>query len=204
MSVCFVALGDSFTAGTGVAEEERWADRLARGLGAGGEVVYRNLACDGATSADVLAQVPDALQLEPDLVTVVCGANDVLRSVRPDLDGFALRFAAILDSLRDAVPGVLLLTATVPERWRFLELRPRTLARVSGGLRAVNAAIREAAGERGIPCLEVVGQPGLDDPDNFCEDGLHPSELGHARVAGAFGTLLAERARDAAGAEGER
>ena len=32
-----------------------------------------------------------ALQLEPDLVTVVCGANDVLFSVRPDAEAYARR-----------------------------------------------------------------------------------------------------------------
>ena len=53
------------------------------------DFVYRNLAVDGATSADVLDQLGEALQLEPDLVTVVCGANDVLFSVRPDLDAYA-------------------------------------------------------------------------------------------------------------------
>lgn len=190
---CYVALGDSFTAGTGVPAEARWADRLARSLRDRNRgLVYRNFAAEGATSADVLEQVGRALQLEPDLVTVICGANDVLRSVRPDLDGFEARLAEIFDRLREVMPVGLLLTSTVPERWRFLALRPRTQRRVVTGLRAVNEQIRAIAEARGIPCLEVTGHPGLDDPANFSPDGLHPSPLGHARVARAFEQLLRE------------
>jgi len=47
----YVALGDSFTAGTGCDPGLGWADRLARALPDG--AVYRNLAKHGATSADV-------------------------------------------------------------------------------------------------------------------------------------------------------
>jgi lysophospholipase L1-like esterase len=190
--LCYVALGDSFTAGKGCAPGERWADRLAAGLGMLHSAVgYYNLATDGATSADVLErQVGEALQLEPDLVTVICGANDVLSSVRPDADGYRRRLAAILDGLRAGLPRVAILTATSPEGWRFLELRPRTRARVMRGIRAINTATRAVARERGIPCLDVVNHPGLDEPENFSPDGLHPSPSGHARAAVEFARAL--------------
>jgi lysophospholipase L1-like esterase len=188
----FAALGDSFTAGTGSPPEARWADRLARSLGQdGGELLYRNLASEGATSAKVLGQVAPALQIEPDLVTVICGANDVLLSARPDLDAFSVRLAAIFDQFLTAMPDPLLLTATVPERWVFLGLGPRTARRVEEGIRRLNEQIREIAGRHAVPCLEVVGHPGLDDPENFNPDGLHPSPLGHARAAREFERLLA-------------
>src|SRR5438093_870641 len=146
--LCYVALGDSFTAGKGCAPAERWADRLATGLGMlHSPVGYYNLATDGATSADVLErQLGEALQLEPDLVTLMCGANDVLSSVRPDADGYRGRLAAILDGLRAGMPRAAILTATTPEGWRFLELRPRTRARVMRGIRGVNAAQRRDLG----------------------------------------------------------
>jgi lysophospholipase L1-like esterase len=80
----YVALGDSFTAGTG---EEPWPDQVARGLGPG--LSYTNLAVFGATSADVEeGQLERALELGPDLVSLICGANDVLESVRPDPEEF--------------------------------------------------------------------------------------------------------------------
>ena len=81
----YVALGDSFTAGTGCPPGEAWPDRLASGAARAQPVglAFRNLAVEGATSAQVLEQLPEALELEPDLVTVVCGANDVLRHHPP-------------------------------------------------------------------------------------------------------------------------
>jgi lysophospholipase L1-like esterase len=191
---CFAALGDSFTAGTGCPPGTRWPDLLAESLRAdGSELAYLNLAWEGATSADVLRQVEVALQSEPDLVTVVCGANDVLESPRPDLDRFAERLGSIFDSLLSTLPSTLLLTATVPEQWRFLQLGPRTTRRVRNGIAQVNEHIRELAAQRTIPYLEVVGHPGLDEPQNFSSDGLHPSPLGHAHAAREFQRLLARQ-----------
>jgi lysophospholipase L1-like esterase len=187
----YAALGDSFTAGTGCAPGEGWADILAERLGSGvHDFAYRNLAFDGATSSDVLEQLGPALQIEPDLVTVVCGANDVLFSVRPDPGAYARRLAAIFRRLRDPLPSVRIVTATAPERWDFLELGPRTQARLARGIVHFNAATRTVARAYGIPCLEVAGHPGLSDPSNFIADGLHPSARGHEQAAAAFGALL--------------
>ena len=82
--------------------------RAARGRAARAQpaLELRNLAVDGATSDEVLEQLPEAIELEPDLVTVVCGANDVLRSTRPDAERYARRLALIFGRLRGACPGV--------------------------------------------------------------------------------------------------
>ena len=63
-----------------------------------------NLAFDGATTVDVLAALDRAVLLRPDLVSVVCGANDVLGSTRPDLDGLAVRLEAVFSGLAGARP----------------------------------------------------------------------------------------------------
>jgi lysophospholipase L1-like esterase len=180
----YVALGDSFTAGADSAEGERWADRIAAALRAPNpELVYRNLAIDGATSEAVLEQVPAAIELRPDLVTVICGANDVLLTTRPDVAGYEERFDAILSRLREELPGAAVLTATAPEIWHFMELRPRTKARLVKALSDLNAATRRIAASRSVPCLNVAGHPALTERANFSADGLHPSALGHERAA---------------------
>jgi lysophospholipase L1-like esterase len=192
----YVAMGDSFTAATGCPPGEGWADRLAASLRERrADLVYRNLARHGATSAEVADQLGPALQLEPDLVTVICGANDVLESVRPDLDAYAARLARIFDRIAEVLPGCVVITATAPERWRFLELRPRTRRRVQESLRTVNGHVRSISASRGIPCLDVADHPGLNDPGNFSADGLHPSPLGHERAAHAFEQLLRDHSR---------
>jgi lysophospholipase L1-like esterase len=188
---CYVALGDSFTAGTGSPDGLGWTDRIAASLRGRHEgFVYRNLAADGATSADVLAQLGDGLQLEPDLVTVICGANDVLKSTRPDASLYERRLTTIFERLMDAGPRVIVITATSPERWDFVPLGPRTQARVEAGMRRFNDVTREVAEAHGVPCLDVADHPGLRDRENFAADGLHPSIQGHARAARAFAGLL--------------
>jgi lysophospholipase L1-like esterase len=39
----------------------------------------------------------------------------------------------------------------------------------------------------------VAGHPGLSNSENFSDDGLHPSTLGHTRAAEGFAALLADR-----------
>jgi lysophospholipase L1-like esterase len=197
---CYVALGDSFTAGTGCDPGERWADRFAAALRARHlGLTYRNFAKHGATSEEVLEQVGPAIQLEPDLVTVICGANDVLQSVRPDVEASATALAEILDRLRSALPGVAILTATAPESWSFLDLGPRTEARVRRGIVRLNGAMKAVCARRGVPCLDVTGHPGLDDASNFAADGLHPSADGHRRAS----VEIARACRDSFGIESE-
>jgi lysophospholipase L1-like esterase len=187
----YAALGDSFTAGTGCEPGESWADRLAALLAQDEPgLAYRNIAFEGATSADVVEQVGPALQIEPDLVTVVCGANDVLFSVRPDPQSYARRLAAIFRRLRSALPAVRIVTATAPERWDFIDLGPRTRSRLECGIVRFNAATRVVARAYEVPCLEVAGHPGLSDAQNFIADGLHPSARGHEYAAIGFGRLL--------------
>ncbi len=179
----YVALGDSFTAGRESIEALRWADRLAEWLRAANpELSYANFAVDGATSAEVLEQVPRGLALEPDLVTVICGANDILLTSRPDVTGYEERFSLILEQLREGAPGAAILTTTAPETWHFLELRPRTKARLVKALADLNAVTRSVAARHAVPCLNVAGHPGLTDPANFSADGLHPSSQGHERA----------------------
>ncbi|HEY8001620.1 MAG: SGNH/GDSL hydrolase family protein [Vicinamibacteria bacterium] len=187
----YAALGDSFTAGTGCEPGECFADRLATRLAAGCPgFEYRNFGVEGATSEQVLDQLAPALRFGPDLATVVCGANDVLFSVRPDAEAYARRLTAIFKVLRESAPKARILTATAPERFDFLELGPRTRARLERGIVAFNAATREVAATLAVPCLEVADHPGLAEPGNFVADGLHPSADGHDQAATGFARLL--------------
>src|SRR4051812_9163316 len=124
-----VALGDSFSSGAADSDVRGFADRLAQLLGA---PEYRNLAVAGARTIDVVhQQLLPAVALEPDAVTVVCGANDALLSTRPDVRAHAAGLDRAFSTLRLALPGVRIATATSPDPARFLGLRPRSAARVS-------------------------------------------------------------------------
>jgi lysophospholipase L1-like esterase len=189
----YVALGDSFTSGL-AAGQPRWPDEVARGLGA--DTRYENLAWVGATSADVEEkQLVRALELEPDVVTLVCGANDVLESVRPDSRAYAERLSRMFGRLRSEAPRAAVVTATYPDISRFLDLRPRSRARVEKGMRLFNDASREVAEAHGIVLLEGFDHPAARERATFAADGFHPSEEGHRQAAREFLRALGARAR---------
>jgi len=189
----YVALGDSFTAGL-VDGEPRWADEVAKALGPGTR--YENLAWVGATSSDVeRVQLERALSLDPDVVTLVCGANDVLDSVRPDPTAYGERLARMFARLRSEAPRAAVVTATYPDISRFLDLRPRSRARVEKGMRFFNAACRRVAEAQGVALLEGFDHPAADDRETYADDGFHPSPGGHRRAAAAFLRALRTRFR---------
>jgi len=194
----YVALGDSFTAGLEPGKE-RWPDRLAAALGP--DVRYENLAVVGATSEDVeREQLSRALALDPDLITLVCGANDVLESTRPDPSAYRVRLGRMFARVRDEAPGAQLVTATYPDLSRFLELRPRSRERVERGMRAFNAACRAVAERHGALLLEGFHHPDAARRGTFAEDGFHPSAEGHRKAAAEFMRALRDRLRPREGA----
>lgn len=189
-SPCFVAIGDSFTAGTDPAAPA-FPDLVAAQLPGWR---YENLAVGGARARDVRAgQVDLALALRPDLVSVICGANDVVRTTRPDVEGFVADFEEILLRLRSALPAASIVTATYPSVAQFLPLRARTRARVTSGLTAVNATIRSASARRGAVCIELADHPGRGERANYAADGFHPSARGHRHAAAAFAACLRDQ-----------
>jgi lysophospholipase L1-like esterase len=188
----YVAMGDSFTAGL-VPGQPRWPDEIARELGP--QVRYENLASVGATSEQVEAeQLVRAIELEPDLVTLVCGANDVLESTRPDSRAYAERLGRMFRRLRREAPHAEIMSATYPDISRFLDLRPRSRARVEKGMQLFNEASRAVAQSHGVVLLEGFDHPAAAERGTFAEDGFHPSEEGHRRAAYEFLRALKARA----------
>jgi lysophospholipase L1-like esterase len=187
----YVAMGDSFTAGTDPSVP-RWADELARSLGG----PYVNLAEVGATSEQVeLEQLEQALALSPDVVTLVCGANDVLYNTRPDADAYADRLSRMFARLRREQPDVMILTATYPDISQFLDLRPRSRIRVERGMKRFNAACRAVALRHRVVLLEGFDHPVTATPTAFAEDGFHLGEEGHRAAAREFLRALRNRLR---------
>jgi lysophospholipase L1-like esterase len=190
----YAALGDSFSAGTSE-DYVPWPELTTRGLRERGEdVELHNFAVVGATCAEVVGdQLEPALELQPGLVTVICGANDVLLSVKPDIEAFEECFATLLERLRGGLPDATLITATYPDPGRFADLGPRTRKRVVEGIDRVNEAIRKEAETHDVLCLAFAEHPGVSDPSNVGKDGFHPSPVGHHRAAKAVLEALAHQ-----------
>ncbi|MDN4173394.1 SGNH/GDSL hydrolase family protein [Nocardioides sp. SOB77] len=117
----YVAIGDSFTEGVGDPDPTRpnglrgWADRVAEALAAREpDFGYANLAIRGRKLAGILReQVEPALALEPDLVTVYAGANDIVRP-KVDLDALAEQYDEAVGRLAASGARIVLFTAFDP------------------------------------------------------------------------------------------
>jgi lysophospholipase L1-like esterase len=186
----YVALGDSQTEGVGDelypdGVERGWADRFAELLAVTNpQLLYANLAVRGRRIADVHEQqLAAALALEPDLVSVVAGINDVIRP-RFDLDAALRHMDEMQRDLRAA--GTTVLTNTFPDLSAFIpvaRLLRKRLVRFNAGLRAI-------AARRGALLLDAEQTALAADPRLWCDDRLHLNPDGHRQLAFAMAGAL--------------
>src|SRR5215471_1205576 len=186
----FAALGDSITLGLGDpvpgGEWRGWAVFLAEGL-PGGQL--HNLATTGAQAADVeRSQLPRALELRPDVASVVVGINDTLRrGFDPARVHDAL--AHVVGSLSAA--GAVVLTMRLPDPGRMLGM-PTALARPLGGrIRELNQIMDQLAAQFGTLHFDAAEDSQVYDRCMWSVDRLHPSERGHRHIACRFHDQLA-------------
>lgn len=186
----YVAIGDSLSEGVG---DEPWPDGTLRGwtdrlaelvVRHHGSVDYANFAVRGYRSRQVLeTQVTRALALEPDVVTVTAGMNDLLRP-RFDVDQLRQQLVGIVRPFTRV--GTRVLVVPIPD------LRAISPAgRVLGARRAaLNEIYRHLAEHHGMePPAETKGTI-FEDVRAWADDRLHLSPLGHERLALAAASSL--------------
>ena len=186
----FAALGDSITLGVGDPAPgggwRGWAAFLAEGL-PGGRLV--NLAANGARAADVeRTQLPRALELRPDVASVVVGVNDILRA------GFdAARIQAALAHVAGSLTaaGAVVLTMRLPDPGMMLGLPPALARPLARRLQLINEAADQVAEQFGTVHFDVAADLAAYDRRMWSADRLHPSERGHRYIAGRFHDQLA-------------
>ena len=185
----YVALGDSQTEGLldpdGRGGYRGWADRFAELLATGDpHVAYANLAVRGKLIGEIHAeQLAAALELRPDLATVMGGLNDLLRPGF-DPDAAVAHLDAMLAALREA--GATVLTNTFPA----LEQIAPVLRRLAPRVQAFNEGIREVAARRGALLVDFAARGVGTDPRIWSPDRIHANPVGHALIAAAFADTL--------------
>jgi acyl-CoA thioesterase-1 len=179
MALRYVALGDSYTIGTGVQRADRWPDRLVAALGPAEPTLalVANLAVNGYTTDDLIRhELPALDQLRPEFISVLIGVNDVVREVSST--SYAVSVQTILDDLSGRVGPSGIVTVAVPD---YTITRagadygdPR---RRHDGIVAVNEAIAREAADRSIAFVDIfdLSLRVKDDPTLVANDGLHPS-----------------------------
>jgi lysophospholipase L1-like esterase len=185
----YVAIGDSQTEGLWDGDDTTglvgFADRLAAMLHSHHPgLTYANLAVRGRRIADLLdEQLPTALAMEPDLITVCIGMNDVTRP-GPHF-GSAL---AELDDMHNklAASGATVVTTTFPNIAKILPIGRVIASRVE----QINAEIRNAAVRHGFRLVDLYHAPSMTRLDTWSADRVHGSDKGHQLFAAAAAEAL--------------
>ena len=185
----YVALGDSQTEGLWDGDDTvgltGFAHRLATMINEHYPgLTYANLAVRGRRIRDVVeGQLPQALAMRPDLITVCIGMNDVTRP-GPGFD----RTLAELDDLhvRLSQSGATVVTTTFPDIARILPVGRLLASRVI----EVNNAIRVAAERHGFRLVDLYGAPSMAEPNTWSPDRVHGSPKGHMLFAAAAAEAL--------------
>lgn len=182
----YVAIGDSFTEGVGDrglgSSYYGWADRLAQSLAdmyctSLAPLEYANLAVRGRLLSEMMEeQVPRAMELRPDLVTLSGGMNDVMRRSF-DLNRKATELEKGVRTLKNAGIDVLLVGYGDPSESMGLM---RLVAERVAGFNSAVTAIAEAYDCYLLNFWEIKS---LNQSAVWDEDRLHLNPLGHALTA---------------------
>lgn len=191
----YVALGDSLTEGLCDPAPDGalrgWADRLALLLAARGGLHYANLAIRSKRVRDLCGvQLERALELRPDLVSILIGANDLVKH-RVDIAALAAEVEDAVRRLRGTGADVLLVTPFLPGR-RAASIYTRRFA-------AFATALAGVAARTGAILIDTDLHPELADRPNWGEDLVHLSSRGHRFLAYRAGELLGVPDADALG-----
>ncbi|MBT2494373.1 glycosyltransferase [Microbacterium sp. ISL-59] len=191
----FVALGDSLTEGLCDPAPDGalrgWADRLALLLAARGGLHYANLAIRSKRVRDVCGrQLERALELHPDLVSILIGANDLVKH-RVDVAALAAEVEHAVVRLRAIGADVLLVTPFLPGR-RAAAIYTRRFA-------AFATALAGVAARTGAILIDTDLHPALAERPNWGEDLVHLSSRGHRLLAYRAAEMLGVPDADALG-----
>jgi lysophospholipase L1-like esterase len=189
----WLALGDSFTIGTGVGAERAFPAVLARRWDERGiPCEVTNPSVNGYTTGDLIREeLPLAGEIRPTLVTVLIGANDIVRG--PDERAYRARLTSIYRDLL-AVPVEPSAIHALPQPdWSLSPAGasygdPAAIARRIERFNAIAREQVERAGGRYIDIFPLMREQARRAM--LAPDGLHPSAEAHEQWAAALDELL--------------
>lgn len=170
-------LGDSITAGLGLAAADALPAQLSANLAAMGHpVILRGAAVSGDTTADALARVDFSVQADTRLCLVALGGNDLLQGIEPQR--VQANLTVIVRRLKARRIAVVLTGMRAPKAIG---------AAYAAEFNAVFPAVAKAEGVRLYPFLldGVAGDPRLNQ-----KDGIHPNAAGVKVIAARLAPVL--------------
>jgi lysophospholipase L1-like esterase len=190
----FVAIGDSLSEGLGdplpSGGLRGWAVLLADHLRqVQPEMSFTNLAVRGYRARDAIQrELPEAIALQPDLITVFIGGNDVLLTPRLDVARFADELDQLVAPFAD--PSITVVLSTLPDLAAVSPLPPPLRGQLRRRVEAVNEVIRRVARRYDTVLLDAWAEPRILRDAMWSFDRIHPSAAGHRLIATSVAELL--------------
>lgn len=183
--VKYVALGDSYTIGTGANENEAWPVLLTKHLNEAGikTELVANPSKNGFSTQNLIdMELPVFDKSGATFVTLLIGVNDWVREVNTTT--YTKNLIFILDHVQKKLPNknnILLITipdfGVTPQGAYFSNDRD-----VSKGITEFNNIIKAEAKKRGLPVVDIfeISKQMKDNTELTAKDGLHPSAKEYA------------------------
>lgn len=178
----FLALGDSYTIGEAVQEDERWPVQLVTKLAKQGIQVAepRIIAKTGWTTDELQLAINDAQpSTDYDLVSLLIGVNNQYRGY--PIDQYQREFEALLDQAilfaKDKPQNVFVISIPDYGVTSFAKDRSLDGGKIASELDAYNKMAKEIASAREVQFFEITewSRKASDDPSLVASDNLHPS-----------------------------
>lgn len=171
----YLALGDSFTIGTGSEPSRSFPARLVdRWRARGCSLTLENVAVNGYTTDDLIEQeLPSLASFNPTFITVAIGANDIAQG--HSLEAYRINVRRILDAAK--ATGARVVAIPQPDWSRSPSAAPfGTQPVLADAISRFNAALAEEARARSVEWLDLgplMRQQARSG--QLAADGLHPS-----------------------------
>lgn len=175
----FLALGDSYTIGESVKEEERWPEQLAAALRRKNYAVQkpRIIATTGWRTDQLKKAIVEAnLKPEYNLVSLLIGVNNQYQG--KSVAEYAIEFEDLLKTAIKLAGGKKenVFVVSIPD-YGYTPFGKPTQKKISKELDEFNAISKKITEVKGIQYINItdISRLGLDQPNLVAEDKLHPS-----------------------------
>jgi len=176
ITVKYLALGDSYTIGQGVEENERWPNQLSAQLESNDIDVQKTqiIAQTGWKTSDLLNGIADSTLNEYDLISLLIGVNNQFWS--QPFDVFQTEFDSLVNIAIEAVGKERIFIVSIPD-YGVTPFGSSNSENIANDIDMYNGYISERCAEEGFPFINVTEiSRQLGDSDGaLATDNLHPS-----------------------------
>jgi lysophospholipase L1-like esterase len=193
---CFVALGDSFSVGTGDPVEGfaqlgaiDWLAAALRQVNPG--LQFTNLAKPGSLVSEIREQQLEiALALKPDFVTLNAGANDILKG-RFNAANWEQEFQILFEALSQS--GRVVVAGGIPNFPLIKTMKESHQVGLTKIILRANNVIQRLAGQYQVIFIDSWSMSGFSDQEDWSRDGVHLNSRGYFKFARETIQVLKQR-----------